>query len=81
MPNIFKEVQKTFREFSGFVCNKCKAKYDKDNYIEVDNSFVWDDVGGYGSLWGDGNYDEIVLCQICAYEGLKDYAEINKECD
>lgn len=81
MPILYTEVQETAKRFAGFECNRCKAKYDESNYIEVDNAFIWDAYGGYGSVWGDQTDIEIILCQNCAYELLKDYATIEQRSD
>ena len=71
----FKYRKETISVFEGFECDKCTAYYDKYNYIECQELLHWHNVGGYGSIWGDGNAVDIVLCQACTYELLKEYVK------
>ena len=79
MPYFYKDVQTTSTrsECTGFECSKCNARYDADNFIEMQESLHWCDTGGYGSVWGDGTKYEITLCQKCAHELLGGIATIH----
>lgn len=37
----------------------------------------WRNVGGYGSIWGEGNKVEVDLCQRCTHELLEPFATIH----
>ena len=72
---IIQETQKTISEVVGFTCDKCgKVYYD---FLEMQELMYWHSVGGYSSVWGDGNEVEIVLCQYCSKELLGPYMRIN----
>lgn len=46
-------------------CDRCKEKITED---EVDEMYSINFIGGYFSIFGDGNYVECDLCQKCLYE-------------
>jgi hypothetical protein len=55
-------------------CNKYKKEFTKEDWVEFQEFLMIDIIAGYGSVWGDSNHIQIDLCQHCAYEILKDYA-------
>ena len=67
---------RTEQVITGFICDRCKATYACEDVVEMQEMFVWQNVGGYGSVWGDGAAMEAVLCQKCTYELFKDFARI-----
>ena len=77
MPLITKSTLRNVEEVVGFKCNKCKVTFNYDTqYAEVIEMVHINFEGGYGSVWGDGNKVDIVLCQRCGHELLKDVADI-----
>ena len=64
----YRDVQVTQREPIGFTCDKCGESHDSGNFVEMQESVVIKDTGGYGSVWGDGSTYEVALCQRCAYD-------------
>lgn len=75
MPVLESTQTKKIKVIDGFICNKCKKEF-RDDIWEIQEMFRHRIVGGFGSVWGDGDEFEIVLCQRCAQELLYDYAEL-----
>ena len=48
-------------------CNKCLKTFCEDDW-GFDNMLHWEDVGGYGSHFGDGVRFSLTLCEICLDE-------------
>lgn len=55
------------------ICDKCQKKITPDDVIEWQEVLSYRTVGGYGSVWGDGNEVELDLCQSCAKEVVGPY--------
>lgn len=68
-----------FMVYGGFVCDKCGDDYDDDDFIQEQEGLFKTDIGGYGSVWGDGTCWSISLCQDCAHEILSPYAKKGKD--
>lgn len=62
--------------YDGFVCDRCGKDVDADDFVEQQEGLLISDVGGWGSVWGDGTEWSISLCQECAYSLLSKYAVI-----
>jgi len=77
MPLKWKKAKVETEHLDGFQCDRCKAEYDGDNWIETQEYMHWKNTGGYGSVWGDGTEVEVIICQKCAYELFKDFAVVN----
>lgn len=54
-------------------CGKCGKTWCDEDFIENQECLHKHDVGGYGSVFGDGNEWSVTLCQNCAYELLLPY--------
>jgi len=78
MPYIYKDVEQTVRKVDGIECSKCKKTVYADEDLEFQETMHYKTVGGYGSVWGDGNTVEVSLCQYCAYDLFKDFATIHE---
>lgn len=76
MPTLYGEISEVRQQVTGWVCNKCARDIDVDEMTESQEVFRYRDIGGYGSVWGDGTDYEIVLCQRCAYGLLAPYATV-----
>jgi len=46
-------------------CDFCKKEFGKDDWIETQEFHHVDFVGGYGSVFGDGNHIQCDICQRC----------------
>ena len=79
MPIKYETQEVVEQVVSGFTCNKCGKEYTSEDIIEMQEAFVYENTGGYSSVFGDGNRYEIVLCQNCAYDLLADYAHTLEE--
>lgn len=79
MSLLFEDVKTIRKDFIGFECDKCGKKYYKDNFVETSEMIHISGKGGYASVWGDGTYYEITLCQKCAYELFGNFAKKSKE--
>jgi len=53
------------------ICDKCGKKITPEDTLEWQEVVSWQTVGGYGSVWGDGETVGFDLCQNCAYETFK----------
>lgn len=63
----------------GFECSRCKNKYYDDIHpFEMQEMLHWRNIGGFGSVWGDGNQVEVDLCQRCTLELFEPFATINR---
>jgi hypothetical protein len=54
-------------------CDKCTKTVDPDDFVEWQEFMHWKNVGGYGSVFGDGVEVGVDLCQHCAKEVLGPY--------
>lgn len=63
---LIKEETKTYTIPDYYECDICHTKYNypKDN-IEIDEFAHFDFVGGYNSVFGDGNKVQVDICQHC----------------
>ena len=61
-------------------CDICgrEADIEKD-WMEFGEFVSIDTIGGYGSVFGDGNSVEIDICQHCLKEQLGKFIRINGE--
>jgi hypothetical protein len=46
-------------------CDKCHTVYDVSDYFEVQEFLHINFVGGFSSIFGDGNKVECDICQHC----------------
>lgn len=51
-------------------CDKCGKEYEMkdDGWVEVQEFLNINFVGGYGSVFGDGNKIRCDICQYCLYD-------------
>lgn len=45
-------------------CDRCKMKLEPDT-PEFYDALHWEDIGGYGSIFGDGTKVSLTLCGPC----------------
>lgn len=63
---ITKEIQVVKDQVIKIKCDICKKEYDRENDIlEIQEFVLIDLIGGYGSVFGDGNKIQLDICQHC----------------
>ena len=60
-------------------CNKYQREYDQNDTIDWQEFFIYNGMGGYGSVFTDSCPYELDLCQNCFYELVKDYIKYIEE--
>ena len=60
-----------------FTCDCCDTKYD--DILDIQEMLYFHNNCGYGSLFGDGNTIELVMCEKCVQEKLGDYIHYREE--
>jgi hypothetical protein len=63
VPLITDEKQCLHSEIVGFNCDCCGKEYH--DILEIQEAMIWKKQCGYGSVFGDGNVVEMVICQYC----------------
>lgn len=55
-----------------FICDKCEEKYNlKEDFLETQEFVHINDVGGYGSIFGDGEEIKYDICQHCLRDFMR----------
>jgi hypothetical protein len=67
----YKEINQVARELVSMTCDKCHVT--EDDVLEMQEWLKLDFVGGYASLFGDGERWQLDLCQKCFHELLWKY--------
>ena len=49
----------------GIECDCCKKEFLAEDTFEIQEFFHIKNACGYGSIFGDGNYLEVDICQSC----------------
>lgn len=65
---------KQVERITAWICDKCQERYDDP--FEMQEFHHIDFVGGYGSVFGDGNQVLCDLCQDCLKELLGPFLRI-----
>ena len=74
---IYRTILTRRKSFHQFICDKCKKEISND--IELQETHSINFIGGYGSVFGDGNKVECDLCQNCLKELIGDFCIYNTE--
>ena len=63
------------------VCDRCGlvAERCNESIFELQEFLCWNNQCGYGSVFGDGNFVELDLCQKCVKELLGEHVRIIEE--
>jgi hypothetical protein len=70
----YKEIQKSETVVDSITCDKCgRISSPETDILRLQEWFHYNFIGGYGSVFGDGNEYMIDLCQICTKELLGPY--------
>ena len=59
-------------------CNKCHKEFTQNDTIDWQEFFIYNGMGGYGSIFDDSCSYELDLCQYCFHELVKDYIKYKK---
>jgi hypothetical protein len=62
----YREVNKVEKELISMVCDRCHKT--EDDVMELQEWLKLDFVGGFQSIFGDGNQYRLDLCQKCMKE-------------
>lgn len=63
-------------------CNRCHDRLDMDlDWVRAQDALVYEDIGGYGSIWGDENHIALVLCPECAHAVLSPWMKVTPLCE
>lgn len=73
-----KKIRRTTQILESITCDVCKTTHSTDE-MYTDEFFSFNSIGGYTSVFGDGNQIEIDVCQDCFKKLLGNYARINHE--
>ena len=82
MTTITRLVRKRTKELQvvGYTCDCCKKAIQvggkDDDWIERQEMLHWRMRGGYGSVFGDGAYISLDLCQACTKNLLGAYVRV-----
>ena len=70
--------EKVVQEISSYVCDRCGREADADDIqaAEAEEFVSIERVGGYGSIFGDGNQISVDICQHCLKEVLGEWLRI-----
>ena len=60
-----------------FKCDRCKLDFMKDHY-EQQEMWIFGNIGGYNSVFGDGLKIELQLCQHCVKEVLGEWLQVGE---
>lgn len=60
-------------------CDVCHKVYLKDDGLEWQEFIHIDTIGGYGSVFGDGDTIQLDMCQLCFKEKLGNYIRVIPE--
>ena len=64
-----------YEAVEGYICDVCGktiTNYEKGDVVSLDT------IGGYDSVWGDGNRAELDICGDCFKEKLGEYVRITE---
>jgi len=78
----YKEETTTVRILESVECDCCHKVYftnDTHDQFEIQEFLSYYEMGGYGSIFGDGNIIQLDLCQECIKDVLGKYLKINQE--
>ena len=67
------------RETVGYKCNRCGRRIYKTDVMELQEFHHIDFVGGYGSVFGDGERIRCDLCQHCLKDLIFPFYEREEE--
>ena len=70
------EVPVTEERIVSVTCDKCDKILTPEDSVEWNEGHMFEVVGGYGSVFGDGMVLSFDLCQNCLYELVKPFARV-----
>jgi len=77
---ILNQSTRKVKDHKIFTCSRCKKTLHPEEHImDWQERLVISFRGGYGSVFGDGNYIEGVFCQECVDETLGPWLRVTKD--
>jgi len=73
----YKITQVEAKELDSVTCDRCGKKITEDDFVEWQELYSIDFIGGYGSVFGDGSRVSCDLCQKCLYELIGEFCDYN----
>ena len=74
----YKEVTMEVQKVDTIICDCCKKNMLSDDvggFVEAQERLSWENRGGYGSIFGDGEEMSLDLCQHCIKKLLGEYIQ------
>ena len=68
----YKKEQREVDIFVSVVCDICEEEFFDGEDFEIQEFLHIRDIGGYSSIFGDGEDINFDICQHCLYEFLKE---------
>ena len=69
---------KTIQEVSAYICDRCGREASTEDF-EASQFTSIDYIGGYSSIFGDGDRISLDICQHCLKETLGEWLRISPE--
>ena len=63
-------VEREVKTIAGISCDVCKRNIPLDDIMEIQEMVHIEFIGGYGSVFGDGDQVTLDMCQHCFKEKL-----------
>jgi len=77
---VYKKKMVEKEEFDYAICDCCQKTIAEKDCIEIQEMYHIRFQGGYGAIFGDGNYIACDLCQHCLKDLIGKYCrEVNHE--
>ena len=74
----YKDKKIVQEQLISIICDCCKEEYSESDIFEIEEFLNISKLGGYGSIFGDGNIIKLDLCQHCVKKLLGDYIRIEE---
>ena len=72
----YKKVMVEQRQFVSAICDCCKNEFT--DQIDLQEFLCYHNIGGYSSVFGDGEIMSLDLCQNCVKKLLGDYIQFHE---
>ena len=66
-------VQQEVKTLESVTCDVCKKVIPQNDFVELQEMVFIEFIGGYGSVFGDGDQVTLDMCQHCFKEKLGEF--------
>ena len=66
-------VEREMQTLESITCDVCKNTIPLDDFVELQEMVFIEFIGGYGSVFGDGDQVTLDMCQHCFKEKLGEF--------